>query len=128
MLAVAPFPVGVDAEAVRDIPVADLSANVLTPREHRAVVAEPAGPARTRAFLRCWTRKEAVLKAVGIGIVTDLTGLETRSWAAGPAEVTSNALSTPTSWWVADAPVPEGWAAAVALPADASRNVTVQHL
>ncbi|MFF1650709.1 4'-phosphopantetheinyl transferase family protein [Streptomyces sp. NPDC058240] len=128
MLAVAPFPVGVDTEAVRNIPVEDITGNVLTPRERRAVLAEPEGSARTRLFLRCWTRKEAVLKAVGIGIVADLTTLETRAWAPGPAHVTTDALATPTSWWVTEAAVPDGWAAAVALPADAGRNVTVQQL
>ncbi|MEU8893043.1 4'-phosphopantetheinyl transferase superfamily protein [Streptomyces sp. NPDC048442] len=128
MLAAAPFPVGIDTEAIRDIPVANISGNVLTPRERLSVLAEPEGLARTKAFLRCWTRKEAVLKAVGIGIVTDLTLLETRAWSEGPAEVTVDALVAPSTWRVADVPVPEGWAAALALPAAASRNVTVRHL
>ncbi|UYQ64809.1 4'-phosphopantetheinyl transferase family protein [Streptomyces peucetius] len=128
MLAVAPFLVGVDAEAVRDLPVDELTDNVLTHREHDAVLAAPEGPGRARAFLRCWTRKEAVLKAAGVGIVTDLTRLETRAWAPGPAEVTTDALSGPTTWHVADTPVPDGWTAAVAVPAGFGGDVTVRQL
>ncbi|MGW7465555.1 4'-phosphopantetheinyl transferase family protein [Streptomyces xantholiticus] len=128
MLAVAPFRIGVDAEAVRDVPVEELTGSVLTFREHDAVLAAPEGLGRTRAFLRCWTRKEAVLKAVGIGIVTDLTELETHAWTPGPAEVTTGALATPTTWHVADAQVPDGWTAAVAVPAGVGGDITVQQL
>lgn len=128
MLAVAPYRVGVDAEAVRDVHVEEIMANVLTCREGEAVRAAPAGLGRTRAFLRCWTRKEAVLKAVGIGLATDLTALETRAWAPGPAEVTTDALAVPTSWDVLDVPVPDRWSASVAVPAGFGADVTVRPL
>ena len=36
------------------------------------------GPERERAFLHCWTRKEACLKAVGLGL-----GLDTRCFHVG---------------------------------------------
>ncbi|MGH8916793.1 MAG: 4'-phosphopantetheinyl transferase family protein, partial [Actinomycetes bacterium] len=71
MLAVSAHPVGIDAEPVREIPVAEVAGVALTPRERGAVLAEPAGAARSRAFLRCWTRKEAVLKAAGVGITDE---------------------------------------------------------
>jgi 4'-phosphopantetheinyl transferase len=128
MLAVAPHRVGVDAEAVRDVPVDELMDNVLTRKEHDAVLATAEGLGRSRAFLRCWTRKEAVLKAAGIGIVTDLTELETRAWSPGPADVTTGALTAPTTWHVTDTPVPDGWTAAVAIPSDAGRDITVRQL
>ncbi|MEU7729716.1 4'-phosphopantetheinyl transferase superfamily protein [Streptomyces sp. NPDC040724] len=71
----------------------------------------------------CWTRKEAVLKAIGVGLASDLTRLETHPATPGPVEVTSDALGTPSTWWVSDLEVPEGWTAALALaggPAPAS--------
>ncbi|MET9770927.1 4'-phosphopantetheinyl transferase superfamily protein [Streptomyces sp. NPDC006415] len=120
----APFPVGVDAEAVRDLPVATLADDVLTGPEQESVRAASEGTGRARAFLRCWTRKEAVLKAVGIGIVTDLTALETRAWAPGPAEVAVTAPAPRTLWHVADVVVPDGWTAALAVPASAHRGFT----
>jgi 4'-phosphopantetheinyl transferase len=126
MLAVSPYPVGVDTEAVRDLAVEELTGDVLTRREHDAVLAAPEGPGRTRAFLRCWTRKEAVLKAAGVGIVTDLSRLETRAWSPGPAEVTTDVLAAPTTWQVAETPVPDGWTAAVAVPSGTGGDVTVR--
>lgn len=76
MLAVSRTPVGVDVEALRDVHVTELAGVTLTAAEQQVVLVMPE-PRRTRAFLRCWTRKEAVLKAVGVGITTSLTALET---------------------------------------------------
>ncbi|WP_330330522.1 4'-phosphopantetheinyl transferase superfamily protein [Streptomyces sp. NBC_00536] len=128
MLAVSPHPVGIDAEPVREVPVTDMAGVALTPRERGAVLAEPAGPARSLAFLRCWTRKEAVLKAAGVGITDELTRLETHAGTPGPAEVTTHVHGAPATWWVADAEVPAGWTAAVALPSDVPHNVVVRPL
>lgn len=70
LIAVARCLVGVDAEALAaagDDDLDDLADLVLHPRELAAY--ERAGVAqRPRAFLRLWTRKEAVLKARGEGI------------------------------------------------------------
>ncbi|MFJ7205903.1 4'-phosphopantetheinyl transferase family protein [Streptomyces sp. NPDC098789] len=126
MLAVSPHPVGIDAEPVREVPVAEVAGVALTPRERRAVLAEPAGAARSLAFLRCWTRKEAVLKAAGVGITDELTRLETHAGTPGPVEVTTLALGAPSTWWVADVEAPAGWTAAVALPAGVGRTVVVR--
>ena len=54
------------------------------------------------AFLRIWTRKEAVLKASGVGLVDDLRAVDT----------VSPGLSL-GRWGVVDWPVPAGYAAAV---------------
>lgn len=60
--------VGVDVERCRDIPDADgLVSRFFTQREcAQYSTIEPA--ARPAAFLRAWTRKEAVLKAIGRGV------------------------------------------------------------
>jgi 4'-phosphopantetheinyl transferase len=59
-------PVGVDIEWVgRDIPVEELAAAALTATEQDAIrrSGDPTG-----AFLAAWTRKEAVAKALGLGL------------------------------------------------------------
>ncbi|MFF4187557.1 4'-phosphopantetheinyl transferase family protein [Streptomyces sp. NPDC001691] len=117
MLAVARVPVGVDVEVVREFPIEELAPTALTESE-RGVVLGAEGDARTRAFLRCWTRKEAVLKAVGVGITTDLSQVETRPEHAGPAVVATGVPGTPASWAVTDLAIPAAWAAALAVPAE----------
>jgi 4'-phosphopantetheinyl transferase len=60
--------IGVDVEPLQ--PMADaneLAALHFTPREREAVARE-SGAACDRAFLRCWTRKEACMKATGRGL------------------------------------------------------------
>ncbi|MFD7257529.1 4'-phosphopantetheinyl transferase family protein [Streptomyces sp. NPDC059874] len=128
MLALSPFRVGIDVEQIRPLDVAQVDTPVLTAAEREAVMALPEGPDRTTAFLRCWTRKEAVLKALGIGLTTDLTALESRGWAEGPAHVTTSALGSPSTWRMATVPTPAGWVAALALPAGADRPPSVRLL
>jgi len=63
--------VGIDVELVRaDIDVLDLGRTVLTAGE-LAVLAALTGDERRAAFFRVWTRKEAVLKAWGVGLSLD---------------------------------------------------------
>ncbi len=61
-------PVGVDVELERAVPDAPaLAARYFTPAECEALSLLE-GPERDVAFLRCWTRKEACLKAIGCGL------------------------------------------------------------
>ncbi|PWJ03011.1 4-phosphopantetheinyl transferase [Streptomyces sp. NWU49] len=116
MLAVAAVPVGVDVERMRDVRVRDLASVVLTPSEARWLEGRPAGDAPIRAFLRCWTRKEAALKAVGVGLTVPLDGVETHPAVAGTVTVAAGVPGTPDAWSVTDLPVPAAWTASVALP------------
>jgi 4'-phosphopantetheinyl transferase len=60
--------VGVDVEPLQAMADANELAQLhFTPRE-RADLARETGAARDRAFLRCWTRKEACMKATGCGL------------------------------------------------------------
>ncbi len=62
-------PLGADVELLRPMPDAEaLAAEHFTRREQEALAATPARE-RDRAFLTCWTRKEACLKAVGVGLL-----------------------------------------------------------
>ncbi|WP_331447466.1 4'-phosphopantetheinyl transferase family protein [Streptomyces xanthochromogenes] len=128
MLAVARVPVGVDVEGVRDFPVLELAASTLSDSERRVVLGADEGDARTRLFLRCWTRKEAVLKAVGVGITTDLSTVDTRPELAGSAVVAAGVPGTPASWVVTDLAVPGPLAAALAVPVGADGGRLEVHL
>jgi 4'-phosphopantetheinyl transferase len=52
-----------------------VSARFFTPREAAAILERPAA-ARSEAFLACWTRKEAYVKARGEGLTLALDGFE----------------------------------------------------
>jgi 4'-phosphopantetheinyl transferase len=66
--------VGIDVEQWRPLPdLAALAARVFAPSELTALdaLAEAERPA---AFFRCWTRKEAFIKATGLGLAQPLDG------------------------------------------------------
>jgi 4'-phosphopantetheinyl transferase len=68
--------VGVDVELARTMSDAmALAATCFTSGEIRMLQATPAA-ARDRAFLIGWTRKEAAIKALGLGMSADLQSLE----------------------------------------------------
>ena len=66
------MPVGVDIERIRTgLDIAALAKRFLSPAETAQFMALPKTQ-RKEAFYACWTRKEAVLKAKGIGILPGL--------------------------------------------------------
>lgn len=70
LIALADFPIGVDLELLNpDFAYQDIVGHYFSPEESRYI-----SNARDSAdaFFLLWTRKEAVLKAVGIGLVDDL--------------------------------------------------------
>lgn len=76
-------PVGVDVERVRDdVNALDLARRYFAPAEADGIAALPQAD-RALAFLRLWTRKEAVLKAsgrgLGGGLAVDVGG-DGRDW------------------------------------------------
>jgi 4'-phosphopantetheinyl transferase len=115
--------VGVDVERVR--PDADrwaLVDHALTARERRQLQ-RIAPTARAHAFLSMWARKEALLKAagVGLGIEPALIELDGDSLVAVP-----QALGTADDWTVMTVPLP-GYVAAVAVRGDSS-SLTLRSL
>jgi 4'-phosphopantetheinyl transferase len=60
--------VGVDVEKIRtDLDIESVAAQFFSANEYR-VLASLSGPTRYQAFFTCWTRKEAYLKARGVGL------------------------------------------------------------
>jgi 4'-phosphopantetheinyl transferase len=74
--------VGVDVEAVRELDLAGMARVSFSPRERAALFALPPDE-RLPAFFRCWTRKEAHLKATGFGLALPLDGFDV---SLGPDE------------------------------------------
>jgi 4'-phosphopantetheinyl transferase len=69
-------PVGVDVEWHRPLdPDLAQVAGRFAPRE-RASIQEAAGSAKSRRFFDCWARKEAFVKAVGVGLSLELDRFE----------------------------------------------------
>lgn len=102
--------VGVDIESrARAVEMPEIAARVLHPREAPAIAAL-AATAQGDALLDLWVRKEAVLKAAGIGLERDMDTLCLPAdgiVALAPADVPTH---------VQRLPVGDAWSAAVAAP------------
>lgn len=94
-------PVGVDVERVReDIDVEGIAGRFFSPKEAAALRAIPQAE-RVRAFFRCWTRKEALLKAWGEGLPFGLNRFSV-SLAAREARILETPFTPSESgrWWL----------------------------
>lgn len=112
--------VGIDVEAVRPVPDLDLVArHVCTPRERQYLDAL-AGIERGAAFLRGWTRKEALAKGVGAGLRMGLERLEVPLDAnAAPTTVHLETNGAAETWWLHPIDVGRRYVAALAIESDA---------
>ncbi len=107
-------PVGIDIEAKRPLrDMAALAAQHFSAEESRLVAA--GGPAGEACFFRNWSRREAVAKAMGLGL-----GLPFARISLPPNEVEGAFApqidwheAPPGPWWVQDLPVAAGYSAAV---------------
>jgi len=107
---------GADVEWMgTDVDVDDVARVALSPGE-RAQLDGVARPAERRvALLTAWVRKEAYLKATGVGLAADLTRCEVTFLAGVAPSVVGE-----TGWWLADVPIADH-VAAVAAPAPGGR-------
>ncbi len=104
LFAFADTPVGIDVEREPSAAVAAEVADMLHPAERAELAALPPA-ARPAALARCWARKEAYLKGIGIGLAEDPSVTYV---GAGPE------AGTMSGWLLADVPVVSGYAAACA--------------
>jgi 4'-phosphopantetheinyl transferase len=107
--------VGVDLEAVRAERDLDLlAATVLSPAERVGFAALPAA-ARPAAFFAAWTRKEAYVKALGVGLGRPFAALEVVPGSGGATMVRDPAAPPgEPAWTLRDLDPAPGYAAAVA--------------
>ena len=105
---------GVDVEVVRSMPDAEhLAAAYFAPTE-RAAIAACSASARDTAFLRCWTRKEACLKAIGIGLNLATTGFDVGAQADTRHVEIATAVGI-DSLWLREVQAGEGLVVSLAL-------------
>jgi 4'-phosphopantetheinyl transferase len=107
MLAIGDADVGCDIEWID--PTLDwppLAATFFTTSERAALAALPPEAAR-RAFFACWARKEAFVKALGLGLSWPLDAFDV-SVSATPA-----LLSGGEGWAICEAPAIPGYATAI---------------
>ncbi|WP_353962867.1 MULTISPECIES: 4'-phosphopantetheinyl transferase superfamily protein [unclassified Streptomyces] len=110
--------IGIDIERVRHVDLSALASAGL-PEAERNYLADIEPYLRQAAFMRCWTRKEAVVKASGIGIEAALSQIDVQPWEPR-AVVEHRVVGCPTDVWaIRDLPAGPDCSASLALPAEA---------
>lgn len=110
-------PVGVDVEQVRDLPEAlTIARSYFSPAERNALRSWPSAE-QLGAFFRCWTRKEAVIKALGDGLSRPLHSFEVE---LAPGSVSAlrridRRSGSQSGWALRDLMAPVGYTAAGAV-------------
>lgn len=106
---------GVDVERVRSLRDMDsLARRVFSARELATLDALPA-ELRVTAFFRCWTRKEAYIKATGAGLAQPLDAFSVSLEPDAPACILEigGAAEAAQGWTLLDLEAPPGFAAAL---------------
>jgi 4'-phosphopantetheinyl transferase len=105
---------GVDIEEMRLLDDAEeIAAHFFSEREVATLRSLPAG-SRNEAFFRCWTRKEAYVKAVGDGLSRPLDAFDVTFAAGDPAVLTIDGDDHETRRWALyGLDVPRGYAGAL---------------
>lgn len=124
LVAVAHTELGADLEKMRHLEsMLDIARRHFTAVEFAALEALPAEQ-RLCGFYRCWTRKEAYLKALGDGLGGSLDGFDV-SIDEQPRFLGFRERSdTPTEWTLLDTSPADEYAAAVALRGNGHRLAT----
>lgn len=99
-LAVAKRPVGIDLEEIlaRYRDVEDLITRKYYDEAERAAVGDGSTRRRRAAWARAWTRREAILKAMGTGFAVDPRKRPRCSWAGSCAPWSWGRPSRPARW------------------------------
>ncbi len=105
-------PVGVDLELVSPLPEFERIAATRFARTEAEAIAERPADMRLRTFYECWTRKEAYLKASGIGLAGGLDTV-TVSVAEAPPRIVSLVGEDAARWTLRDLELGESFAGAV---------------
>jgi 4'-phosphopantetheinyl transferase len=108
---------GVDIENIRqDVETDHLAERFFSPRERESLRALPAAQ-RVAAFFRCWTCKEAFLKAQGFGLSRSLDSFDVEVDPAHPARLlaTRPDATEAASWFLHDLEAEQDYKAALAV-------------
>ncbi len=110
--------VGVDVERVRPMPDAlSVAQSVFSAREIATLLGLPDDHERELAFLRCWTRKEAFVKALGQGLTVPLDCFDVALAPGDPVELLEvrGQQVTAEQWRLMDLNLGDGAIGAVAI-------------
>ena len=109
--------VGVDIEKIREDVETDKLAERFFSEAERLAIRRLAAERRVPAFFRCWTCKEAFLKAQGVGLSRSLGSFDIEVNADRPARLLATRPSGDEArkWFLYDIGAPSGYAAAVAV-------------
>ena len=108
-----------DIEEERPIEVFELARRFFSASESTALQSIPASE-RVPAFFRCWTRKEAFIKALGDGLAFPLDGFAVSLDDDGSSQLLRACPAAPDAlqqWRIVSLPAEAGYAAAVAAEA-----------
>ena len=118
--------IGVDLEYIRDIPdIEQIAARFFSARENIVLHGLPAAQ-KQEAFFRCWTRKEAYIKAIGNGLTHPLDQFDVSLAPGEPARLLTVAGEPDKTkrWALRElAPAP-GYQAALAV---SGHDLRIQH-
>ena len=104
---------GVDVEYIRaDFATEDIARRFFSPREVETFNAVP-NDQRVAAFFRCWTRKEAYIKAIGLGLSQPLDGFDVTLGPGEPAALLRADDDDTSRWSLSDLDAGEDYAAAL---------------
>lgn len=120
--------VGIDVEQLRpDFASEDIARRFFSPSERDALAQLPA-EMRVDAFFRCWTRKEAFVKAIGEGLSYPLDKFDVSVTPEEPPRLlrvgVGDGAAAAASWSLHDVPVPSGFVAALAIAGRVDRIVS----
>jgi 4'-phosphopantetheinyl transferase len=118
------LPVGIDVERIRpDFATMAIAERFFSIAERIALRSVPED-LRPISFFRCWTRKEAFIKAVGTGIAFPLDDFDVALAPNAPAALLSirGNIAEAQRWSMRDLPADPGFVAALAI---AERNITI---
>lgn len=116
-------PVGIDIERVRALEHDDIAARYFCAREAAWIDARPSEEERRTAFFQTWTLKEAVVKAMGMGMSLPLSGFEI-SAAEAPPRIVVPPRGSPLLWQLRLLSAPAGYLCALAAPGASDVEVT----
>lgn len=108
---------GVDIEYMKpDVAVDEIASSFFSPLEYRTLLALPAEH-RLSAFYRCWTRKEAYVKAKGLGLNLTLSSFDVAFASTDPPALlrADASLEEPSRWRVYHLETAPQWVGALVI-------------
>jgi 4'-phosphopantetheinyl transferase len=115
--------VGVDLEDCSRIVDVEAVGSMFFSLGERGVLSGLEGDTKQRGFYRIWTRKEAVLKAMGVGLDAPISLLDVTADVARWDTAVPSGSNTARSWCLRDVDVAPGYAAALAFDETASQDL-----